>query len=576
MLKIVRLFNKSQKKYFFGIISLICIVSILEMANLAIIVPILNSFLDIETSTKEQSLIWFTNLLGQNNNSIQIFLILFLTFFILKTLFSIFVSWKYHNFIFNFIENLSYNLYSKYLSQKYKIYSLKNSSELLRNVLKEMDLFYLHLQSLIQVILESIILFGIFIFLIYLLTIPTLVIVGMSFLLGSIYYLFIKKNIKSWGKNRQTLEEDRIKYMQEGFNCLKEINFFKRHNFFLNRFKIKNNQFYKIYINYNFFNSLPRYIFELFTIIMISLVFFFLILEEKNNEEIIKILALFFVASFRIIPSIYRIFSSLQNLKYSQSAIKVLYYDFKNIKENLALQKEPSLKFSNKINLVINNFYHKSSDNFKLEDIKLEINKNQKIGIIGKSGSGKSTILDIFSGIIDGENIQIKIDGKNLENNQINEWQKLIGLIPQNISLINDTFKQNILFGLKENLFRDEEILNIIKISNLKKLLSRLEDGINHNISEKGANLSGGEIQRIGIARALIFNPEILIFDEATSALDTFTENEILEDINSLPDKTIIMISHRMNTLKFCDKIYLLDNGKIIDEGSYESFKDKY
>ena len=114
MLKIVRLFNKSQKKYFFGIISLICIVSILEMANLAIIVPILNSFLDIETSTKEQSLIWFTNLLGQNNNSIQIFLILFLTFFILKTLFSIFVSWKYHNFIFNFIENLSYNLYSKF------------------------------------------------------------------------------------------------------------------------------------------------------------------------------------------------------------------------------------------------------------------------------------------------------------------------------------------------------------------------------------------------------------------------------------------------------------------------------
>ncbi len=576
MLKIIRLFNESQKKYFLGLICLICIVSILEMANLAIIIPILNSFLDIETSTKERGLIWFTNILSQNNNSIQIFLFLFLIFFILKTFFSIFVSWKYHNFIFNFIENLSYNLYSKYLSQKYKLYSSKNSSELLRNVLKEMDLFYLHLQSLIQIILESIILFGIFIFLIYLLTIPTLVIVGTSLLLGSIYYLFVKKNLKTWGKNRQILEEDRIKYMQEGFNCLKEINFFKRHSFFLNRFKIKNNKFYKIYINYNFFNSLPRYVFELFTIVMIALVFLFLLLEGKNNEEIIKILALFFAASFRIIPSVYRIFSSLQNLKYTHSAIQVLYYDFKNIKENIVFPNESVLKFNDNVNLNINTFSHKSSDNFKLKNIKLEIKKNQKVGIIGKSGSGKSTILDIFSGIIDEHNTQIKIDGKNLDKNQLNEWQKLIGLIPQNISLINDTFKQNILFGLKETEFKDEEILNIVKISNLEKLLSRLEDGINHNISEKGANLSGGEIQRIGIARALIFNPEILIFDEATSALDTFTENEILEDINLLPNKTIIMISHRMNTLKFCDKIYLLDNGKIIDEGSYENFKDKY
>jgi len=131
------------------------------------------------------------------------------------------------------------------------------------------------------------------------------------------------------------------------------------------------------------------------------------------------------------------------------------------------------------------------------------------------------------------------------------------------------------LFGLNEKLIKDNEVLEIIKISNLTKLLSRLPNGIYQNINEKGSNLSGGEIQRIGIARALIFNPEVLIFDEATSALDTFTENEILKDINLLPNKTIIMISHRMNTLKHCDKIYLLDEGKVIDEGPYSKFKDK-
>ena len=162
----------------------------MEMINLAIIVPILNSFLEIENSSKENNLLGFINLFKPNENSIQIFLIIFLIFFILKTLFSIFVSWKYHSFTFNFIQNLSFNLYSKYLSQKYKIYSSKNSSELLRNVLKEMDLFYLHLQSLIQIILECIILIGILIFLLYLITVPTLTVIVMAFFFAGIYYFF--------------------------------------------------------------------------------------------------------------------------------------------------------------------------------------------------------------------------------------------------------------------------------------------------------------------------------------------------------------------------------------------------
>ena len=183
MPKILELFSQNQKKYFFVLLFLICIVSILEMTSLAIIVPILNSFLDMETTSKESKLLWFSKFLETDSFTLQTFLLLFIFFFILKTLFSIFVSWKHHNFVFGFIKNLSFNLYSKYLSQNYSLYSKKNSSELLRNVLKEMDLFYLHLQSFIQVILETIILFGIFLFLVYLLTIPTIVIISLSFLL---------------------------------------------------------------------------------------------------------------------------------------------------------------------------------------------------------------------------------------------------------------------------------------------------------------------------------------------------------------------------------------------------------
>jgi len=386
-------------------------------------------------------------------------------------------------------------------------------------------------------------------------------------------------SFKAWHLNKiatnQILEEDRIKFMQEGFSFLKEINFFKRHDFFLNRFQDKNEKFYRIYINFNFFNSLPRYVFELFTIVLIGFVFFFLLIEGVENDEIIKILALFFAASFRIIPSVYRIFSSLQNLKYTQSATDVLHLDFKNLSEKNILKNENKLKFKNKIEFSIKEFKHDNNLNFKIQNFNLEIKKNQKIGIIGRSGSGKSTVLDLFSCVITDPETSIKIDGKTISKNEYVSWQKLIGLIPQNISILNDTLKQNILFGLKDKV-NDDYIRDILKISNLDRLLSRLPSGIDYNISEKGTNLSGGEIQRIGIARALIFNPDILIFDEATSALDTFTENEILKDINSLPNKTIIMISHRMNTLKYCDKIYLVENGRIVDEGPFSKFKDKY
>lgn len=577
MFRILNLFNLNQKRTFFLLLILITISSILEMASLAIIVPIINLFLEIENTSKEINLFWFKNFFNFSDFSISTFLLIFLIFFVLKTIFSIFVSWKHQNFIFQFVNKISFNLYSKYLSQDYKKYSQKNSSELMRNILKEIDLFSIYLQSFIQIILEGVILFGIFLFLIYLLTIPTIIVIFFSAFISVIYYLLVKKSLLVWGQDRQNIEQDRITYMQEGFSSIKEINFFNRNDFFLNRFEVKNKKFYDININFYFLNSIPRFVFELFTIIIISVIFVYLIFNNYPNEDIIKVVALFLVASLRIIPSVYRIFNSIQSLKYSSSSFNVLYRDYSDLQIREKKSDNLKFKFDKKINLQIKEFNYKNDQNFKLKDITLNISKNQKIGIIGKSGSGKSTLIDILSGILKDKNIQLKIDDKLIQSDSDRyELQKKIGLIPQNISILNDTLKENILFGLSKKYYSDKEILNILEISNLTNLLSNLPEGLNHQIKERGINFSGGEIQRIGIARALIFNPEILIFDEATSALDTFTENEILKDINSLKNKTIIMISHRMNTLKYCEKIYLIDEGKVIDEGDFSKFNEKY
>ena len=224
MLRVLKLLNSKQKKTFFLLLILITVASILEMTGLAIIVPIINSFLEIESTTQELNLFWFKNFINFSDISISSFLLIFLLFFVFKTVFSIFVSWKHQNFIYHFVEKISFDLYSKYLSQDYRKYSQKNSSELIRNILKEIDLFSIYLQSFIQIILEGIILFGIFLFL-FTFSHP-IYNCNIFFSLSFNYLLsFSKKELAEMGKDRQNIEKDRITYMQEGFHQLKKSTF---------------------------------------------------------------------------------------------------------------------------------------------------------------------------------------------------------------------------------------------------------------------------------------------------------------------------------------------------------------
>ena len=379
MLKIVKLFNSKQKKIFFMLIGLISIASILEMTSLAIIVPIINSFLEIQTTAKEIDFLWFTRFFDEKHLTLLNFLIFFLFFFIFKSIFSIFVSWKHYNFVINFIKELSFNLYSKYLSQHYKSYQSKNSSELLRNILKEIDYFYLYLMAIIQIILELIVLSGIIFFLLYLLLKPTLIIIIFSLIFASLYYFLVKKKIISWGKSRQNAEKDRIRFMQEGFSSIKEINFFKRNNFFTDRFKFKNNEFYNYLFYFNFFNTLPRFIFELFTVLIIALIFIFLLSIGKPNEEIIKILAIFFVASFRIIPSIYRIVGGLQKLRYANISLEIIYSEINTLGTKNIFINTSKLNFKSQINLKVSEYLHTKSSSFKIKNIDLQIKKIRKL-----------------------------------------------------------------------------------------------------------------------------------------------------------------------------------------------------
>ena len=340
---------------------------------------------------------------------------------------------------------------------------------------------------------------------------------------------------------------------------------------FYQKFKFHNVNLSKIATLTTFFQSVPRLLLEIVGIIFITLSLYTFYSSGKNLVEITQILSVYVAASFRILPSVNRIVSNLQFMKLSYPALKVLYKELNSFskEEDIAHEK---FQFKKNISINIQNFTYPNSQNFEISNVKIDIQKGQKIGIMGASGSGKSTIMEILTGVLELEKGDVLVDEKSVFKN-IRGWQKLIGFVPQKIFILDESLRNNILFGLDNKKFTDNQILELIKKINLEKLLNRLPGGLDGNLGEEGLNLSGGEIQRIGMCRALIYDPEILFLDEATSALDNNTESQILDELKMFKEKTIISIAHRLNTLKYSDMIYYIENGKLLDQGNFEKFK---
>ena len=359
--------------------------------------------------------------------------------------------------------------------------------------------------------------------------------------------------------------------MQEGFGGIKIIRLLGREKFFFNKFKVHNFNLSKINAKTYFFQGVPKLLFELVGIFLITFSLFFLYYSGKTLIEIPQILSIYVAASFRILPSASRMTSSLQVIKFHYPVINVLYNELKSFKKESQPSNE-KFSFNKNIFVDIKKFKYPNSKNFEISNVKINIFKGQKIWIIGPTASGKSTIVEIVTGILEPTKGSIIVDEKSIFSNR-NGWQRLIGFVPQKIFILDESLRNNILFGLDNKKYTDDQIILVIKKFSLESLLKRLPDGLDGNLGEEGINLSGGEIQRIGLCRTLIYDPEVLFLDEATSSLDVNTESQILDELKIFKEKTIISIAHRINTLKNCDKIYRFDNGKVVDEGNFDKFK---
>tara|TARA_B110000116_G_scaffold267113_1_gene278953 strand:- start:1001 stop:2653 length:1653 start_codon:yes stop_codon:yes gene_type:complete len=547
------------------------IATILEMVGLGFIFSIVGSMGSIEINNIFVNK--FGALLSLNKSEILLYLLaFFLFFYVFKIIFLIFYNWFESNFLYTYKEFLSSNVFSKYLEQSVNYFYNRNSSEFIRNLITEVDQFTSYLNAFLKLAIELIVVAGIFCLLAYV-NLKFTIFISVIFLsISCLYFFLVKEKLNSWGIQRQLNIQKRIQFMQEGFDGIKIIKLLGRENFFFNKFKIHNINLSKVSMKAHFFQGIPRLLFELIGIFFITSSLFILFYSGKNLIQITQILSLYVAASFRVLPSINRIVTNLQSMKLNYPAINVLYNELNNFKKE-DKHNYGNFSFEKNIFIDIKKFKYSNSNNFEITDVKLDILKGKKIGIVGPSASGKSTIIEILTGIKRSEG-DIVVDGKSIFSN-IRGWQRLIGFVPQKIFILDDSLRNNILFGLDNKKYPDSKIISMLKKISLENLLNRLTDGLNGNLGEEGINLSGGEIQRIGLCRALIYDPEILILDEATSSLDYVTESQILDELNLFKEKTIISIAHRINTLKNCDKIYALDKGKVVDEGNFDKFKIK-
>jgi len=567
--KILKILDSEKKKEFKMLVILMFFSMLLETIGISVLIPLINFFTD------EGILLPYNVNLNQiilklgipENNILSFILIIIIIIFLIKNIYLGFYSWLESRFAYKMQFDLGVRLFNKYLYNSYAFHLANNSSNLISKINQETAIYggaLIHLSTLIT---EVFIIFGLTAFLLIIKPQETLIIILISFASSSIFYFGLKKLISLWGKKRESSERAKMKSLKQGLGAIKDIIFYKAQRYFINIFHSDSNDMSEVSSKMHFTGKLSKIWFEMIAIIIMTFVIFFLSSKQADTSTIMATIGIFLITSARVIPSINRILTALQKIKYSEAAFDSLLNDLAYSDELTTIKKTNNLK--NEINfqkeIKFNNvfFNYPKSEETVLKKVSLTIKKNEFIGIIGETGTGKSTLVDLFIGLLTPTTGTITVDGKNINEN-IEGWKEKLGYVPQNFYLLDESIKNNIAFGIKENELDIKRVESSIQKSQLGKFIKNLKDGPLSNVGEKGVKISGGEKQRVAIARALYNDPDILLFDEATSSLDLDTEKRVLETLIEIKkNKTIIFVTHRTSSLSYCDKIFKIQNHEI-------------
>ena len=560
-----KILNKKEKFYLIYVFLLMILNTLFELLSVGIILPIIAILFKKDIDFMPEI---FNELVKSFEYIylIKYVIILLIIVYLIKNLFILFYNYQLKLYLRNLQTRILYDLYKLYMLQSYSFFLQKDTGTILRN-LQTSRVISLCLVSYLTIILEILIVIIFTSYLLYVNFKLTVIITVLFIIFGSILYLSSKNKLFTWGIFKQSLDAKINQLIIQSFSLIKNIKIFNKEKKMNDFFKKLVFEYENLDLKLDMIQQIPRAIIEMLGVISISLLVIVLSNMGKDNLEIFALVALYAAVAFRLMPSSTRIIVAGQRIRSFAPNLNLIENEFLENEKNISDEKnekyEP-LKFKNLKFKNVNFSYEKKEKNI-LSDISLEINRGEIIGIYGESGSGKSTFVNLISGLLKPQKGTIQVNNENLELKKIN-WLASLGYVPQQVTLFNDTIETNISFfeNQDKNENFNKKITKVLEQANLKNLIESLPDKLNTIVGENAAKLSGGQVQRIGIARALFNNPEFIIFDESTSSLDLENEKDIMKFVYSLKkNKTVIVISHKKEILERCDKIFEVKNKNI-------------
>ena len=581
LIKLYEIFTPRERMQAVMLFIASLITAFAQAFGVASIFPFINVVMNPENIHQNH---WLSFLYEKGNfieiNSFIIFLGLAVFFVVvLSSMITSITIWAKTKFVLGKNHTLSRRLLSVYLSKPYEFFLQKNTSELSKNILSEIN----QLTSQLLIAIFDIIIHGLMVLVIIgmLLLVDIAVTTSAIIFLGGSYGIlnyFIKRKLKQIGRERLKSNRERFRLANESLSSIKTTKVMGIESYFLKNYSFHSRKFAQYNIFAHIMGELPRYILE--AIAFGGIVFFIIvmIIQGQSVKDFIPLLSLYAFAAYRAMPALHRLFNSTTKIYYNTAILDKIHEDmieseFKEqpIQQSKKANTNKSIIFQKNIELKNIKFCYSDSTLDVINGINMVIPKNSFIGFVGATGCGKTTLVDIILGLLEPQEGQLIVDDLKIDSENIQCWQKLIGYVPQEIFLSDDTLRKNIAFGVSEKDIDDKQVKIVTKIAALDEFIeNELPKKYDTVIGERGVRLSGGQRQRIGLARALYRKPEVLVLDEATSSLDGTTEEAVLKAIyNAAEARTVIMIAHRLNTLKDCDQIYILQQGKIVGNGTY-------
>jgi len=578
--KIFSLLSSNEKKKAIGLLFMISIMAILDVIGVASIMPFMGVVANPETIESNNYLNLLYNYFNFKNYD-EFLYFLGVCVFLLLVLSLAFKSLTiYFQYQFALLREytIGRRLLELYLKQPYSWFLSKNSSDLGKTVLSEVhQIIYQGLTPLLMTVAQMVVAFAILLLLLLIdwkLALMVFGILGASYML---IFIFLRKFITKIGNERFNANEERFSSINEAFGAIKTLKIDNLEDFHVNKFSLPAKIYAKRQAAGQVVAQLPKFLLEGIAFGGLLITILYLLSAKGSISEALPILSLYAFAGYRLMPALQQIYTGVSNLKFSQASLDAIHRDLDLLSVPHQKYKEDLkninlINFNKTIQLKDITFGYSNASKNIINQLSLNINKGSHIAFVGETGSGKTTTVDIIMGLLSQDDGDIYIDDKKLNPENTNLWYESIGYVPQHIYLSDDSVISNIAFGVDNDDINISRVKKVAKIAQLHDFITKeLTEGYETIVGERGSRLSGGQIQRIGIARALYKNPEILVLDEATSSLDAETEYKVMESIKNIDKNiTVIIIAHRINTIKHCEKIFILKDGFVEKEGQYD------